>query len=115
MWLSRVRTARAASLVYNCGSSKVISHAVEKALHEHFAPIDTCPQDRLWRKRGAGYAQGIGPYHVYIRIMPLPLPLPRLRGGPLRIFPRPLHKAVWHVLLAIRPCSRGDASARAVF
>ena len=63
--------------VYNCGSSKVISHAVEKALHEHFAPICDASDDkmpRLWRKRGAGYAQGIGPYHVCIRIMPLPLP-----------------------------------------
>ena len=63
--------------VYDCGSSKVISHAVEKALHEHFAPICDASDDkmpRLWRKRGAGYAQGIGPYHVCIRIMPLPLP-----------------------------------------
>ena len=63
--------------VYDCGSSKVISHAVEKALHEHFAPICDASDDkmpRLWRKRGAGYAQGIGPYHVCIRIMPLPMP-----------------------------------------
>ena len=63
--------------VYDCGSSKVISPAVEKALHEHFAPICDASDDkmpRLWRKRGAGYAQGIGPYHVCIRIMPLPLP-----------------------------------------
>ena len=69
--------------VYDCGSSKVISHAVEKALHEHFAPICDASDDkmpRLWRKRGAGYAQGIGPYHVCIRIMPLPLPHGWRRG-----------------------------------
>ena len=63
--------------VYNCGSSKVISHAVEKALQTHFTPICDASDGkmpRLWRKLGAGCPQGIGPYHVCIRIMPLPLP-----------------------------------------
>ena len=63
--------------VCDCGSSKVISRAVETALHTHFAPICDASDDkmpRLWRKCGAGAPQGIGPYHVCIRIMPLPLP-----------------------------------------
>ena len=69
--------------VYNCGSSKVISHAVEKALHTHFKPICDASDGkmpRLWRACGAGAPQGIGPYHVCIRIMPLPLPHGWRRG-----------------------------------
>ena len=55
----------------------MISHAVEKALHEHFTPICDASDGKMprtWRKLGAGAPQGIGPYHVCIRIMPLPLP-----------------------------------------
>ena len=69
--------------VYDCGSSKVISHAVEKALHTHFKPICDASDGkmpRLWRACGAGAPQGIGPYHVCIRIMPLPLPHGWRRG-----------------------------------
>ena len=69
--------------VYDCGSSKVISKAVETALHEHFWPICDASDGkmlRLWRRCGAGAPQGIGPYHVCIRIMPLPMPHGWRRG-----------------------------------
>ena len=69
--------------VYDCGSSKAISRAVEKALQEHFWPICDASDGkmlRLWRRCGAGAPQGIGPYHVCIRIMPLPLPHGWRRG-----------------------------------
>ena len=69
--------------VYDCGSSKVISRAVETALHKHFWPICDASDGkmlRLWRACGAGAPQGIGPYHVCIRIMPLPLPHGWRRG-----------------------------------
>ena len=63
--------------VYNCGSSKVLSKAVETAAQEYFTPICDAPgsmMPRTWRVIGAGAPKGIGPYHVCIRIMPLPLP-----------------------------------------
>ena len=69
--------------VYDCGSSTAISRVVEKALHEHFWPICDASDGkmlRLWRACGAGAPQGIGPYHVCIRIMPLPLPHGWRRG-----------------------------------
>jgi len=69
--------------VYNCGSSKVISRTVETALHKHFWPICDASDGkmlRLWRACGAGAPQGIGPYHVCIRIMPLPMPHGWRRG-----------------------------------
>ena len=69
--------------VYDCGSSKVISRTVETALHKHFWPICDASDGkmlRLWRACGAGAPQGIGPYHVCIRIMPLPMPHGWRRG-----------------------------------
>ena len=69
--------------VYDCGSSKTISRVVETALYEHFWPICDASDGkmlRLWRRCGAGAPQGIGPYHVCIRIMPLPLPHGWRRG-----------------------------------
>ena len=63
--------------MYNCGSSKVLSKAVETAAQEYFTPICDAPgsmMPRTWRVIGAGAPKGIGPYHVCIRIMPLPLP-----------------------------------------
>ena len=63
--------------MYNCGSSKVLSKAVETAAQAYFTPICDAPgsmMPRTWRVIGAGAPKGIGPYHVCIRIMPLPLP-----------------------------------------
>ena len=60
--------------VYDCGSSKVLSSAVEKAAQTHFTPICDASvgmMPRTSRIIGAGYpSKGTGPYHV----MPLPLP-----------------------------------------
>ncbi|XRB23991.1 ATP-dependent DNA helicase PIF1 [Pseudoscourfieldia marina] len=64
--------------VFDCGSSRVLSKAVEKAAHLHFAPLCDASQGmmpRTWRVIGVGAPKGTGPYHVCIRVMPLPLPL----------------------------------------
>ena len=63
--------------VYDCGSSKELSMAVEEAAQAYFTPICDAlgsMMPRTWRRIGAGGPKGTGPYHVCIRVMPLPLP-----------------------------------------
>ena len=51
--------------VYDCGSSKVLSSAVEKAAQTHFRPICDASDgmmSRTWRVNRAGYPKRTGPY-----------------------------------------------------
>ena len=64
--------------VFDCGSSRVMSKAVETAAQRHFTPLCDASNGmmpRTWRVIGAGGPKDTGPYHVCIRVMPLPLPL----------------------------------------
>ena len=109
----------------NCGSSKVISHAVEKALHEHFAPIcdastTRCPGSGASAERamlsGHRPVPRLHPHHAAAPAARLAPQL--LKGGRTGCssFPAPcIRQFGTRKPLAIRPCSRGDALARAVF
>ena len=65
--------------VSNCGFSKATAKFVETALQEVLKKEDIAnpknvEQIPLWKKNGAGIAQGLGPYVVALRAMPLPFP-----------------------------------------
>ena len=65
--------------VSNCGFSKATAKFVETALQEVLKKEDIAnpknvEQIPLWKTNGAGIVQGLGPYVVAVRAMPLPLP-----------------------------------------
>ena len=61
--------------VCDCCNSRCLSKEVETALHVHYRKRSRQVGIKiLYTRDGAGAPQGIGPYDVCLRIVPLPLP-----------------------------------------
>jgi hypothetical protein len=75
--MSKFAPPRETTKILYCSPSKFLGECVEKTLHQTFKVKDgdysKFLQVPLWKGDGKGCAQGVGPYVVAARAVPLPL------------------------------------------